>query len=120
MDYAAIGKRVLKIRKHLGLSQDEFSGRIGISISFLGHIERGTRVMSIETLSRIAKAGGCSADYLLGLTEMQNCTEDVPPICLKEPIFLQNVSRMKINTPKAESGMLSAFGFSFLFWFRLR
>lgn len=76
MDYAAIGKRVLKIRKYLDLSQVEFSKRIGISLSFLGHIERGTRVMSIETLFRIAKAGGCSADYLLGLTEVQNCMEE--------------------------------------------
>ena len=88
MDYAAIGKRVLKIRKHLGLSQDEFSGRIGISISFLGHIERGTRVMSIETLSRIAKAGGCSADYLLGLTEAQSRMEECAADLLERAYFL--------------------------------
>ena len=39
-----------------------------ISLSFLGHIERGTRKLSVETLCRLAKALHCSFDALLGHT----------------------------------------------------
>ena len=38
---------------------------MGISFAFAGHIERGTRKMSVETLLSLARALECSVDYLL-------------------------------------------------------
>ena len=52
-DYGKMGKRIRQIRKAKGWSQDELSKRCGISMSFLGHIERGTRIMSLETFASI-------------------------------------------------------------------
>lgn len=66
MDYVAMGKRVRTRRKELGLKQEELAARVGISASFFGHIERGSRVASIETLVSMANALNTSADYLLG------------------------------------------------------
>lgn len=65
MDYVALGKRIRserKVRKH---TQEELSEMVGISLSFLGHIERGSRKASIETLIRIANTLNISIDYLL-------------------------------------------------------
>ena len=65
MDYVALGKRVRSQRKLLGMTQEELAEHAGISSSFMGHIERGTRKMSIDTLVRIADALELSCDTLL-------------------------------------------------------
>ena len=38
---------------------------IGVSTSFIGHIERGSRVPSVETLWRICQALECSMDFVV-------------------------------------------------------
>ena len=65
LDYAKMGMRIRQIRKAKGWSQEELAKRCGISMSFLGHIERGTRIMSLETFAGICGALGAGADELL-------------------------------------------------------
>lgn len=63
LDYGRIGMRIRQLRKVKGWSQDELAKKCGISMSFLGHIERGTRIMSLETFVSICKylwSFGCS------------------------------------------------------------
>ena len=66
MDYKAIGNRIRTVRKARGYTQEQLAERADISFAFVGHIERGTRVMSIKTLYSLARALDCSTDYLLG------------------------------------------------------
>lgn len=56
LDYGRVGMRIRQIRKAKGWSQEELAKKCGISMSFLGHIERGTRIMSLETLAGICEA----------------------------------------------------------------
>lgn len=65
IDYGTVGKRIRQIRKMRGWSQDELAKKCGISMSFLGHIERGTRIMSLETFVSICGALDADADELL-------------------------------------------------------
>lgn len=65
MDYVALGMRIRKQRKLMQMTQDQLSEKAGISLSFLGHIERGSRKSSLETLVSLANALEVSADYLL-------------------------------------------------------
>ena len=65
LDYGRIGERIRQVRKARGWSQDILAKKCGISMSFLGHIERGTRIMSIETFVNICKALDTGADELL-------------------------------------------------------
>lgn len=67
MDYALLGKRVRIRRNVLELTQEELAARIGVCTSFIGHIERGSRKLSVETLYDLCKALETSADFLLGL-----------------------------------------------------
>lgn len=55
-DYVIIGSRVRRRRKELGLTQEQLAEMAAISTPFLGHIERGTRKCSVETLVHIAEA----------------------------------------------------------------
>lgn len=65
LDYGRVGMRIRQVRKVKGWSQDELARRCGISMSFLGHIERGTRIMSLETFVNICGALEADADELL-------------------------------------------------------
>ena len=64
--YVGIGLRIRYLRRQRHWTQEALAERAGISTSFLGHIERGSRKLSVETLNRIALALNCSADELLG------------------------------------------------------
>lgn len=65
LDYGKMGMRIRQVRKAKGLSQNELAKKCGISMSFLGHIERGTRIMSMETFASICEALDTGADGLL-------------------------------------------------------
>ena len=65
VDYKKVGQRIRNQRKEKGLSQEQLAELIGISLSFLGHIERGTRKASVETLARISKALEMDMHYIV-------------------------------------------------------
>lgn len=77
MDYEGLGRRVRRARKAAGLTQYELAEKLGISTSFLGHIERGSRKASLETIIRIANELSISLDNLLAdsLTTLPNTSE---------------------------------------------
>ncbi len=65
LDYSEIGKRIRQVRKAKKWSQGALAEKCGISMSFLGHIERGTRIMSLDTFISICEALGTGTDELL-------------------------------------------------------
>ncbi|MBT9787890.1 helix-turn-helix domain-containing protein [Clostridium sp. MCC344] len=65
IDYYELGKRIRLRRTELGLSQETAAEKCGISPSFYSNIERGIKIMSLETFVSICKALSISADYLL-------------------------------------------------------
>lgn len=67
MDYVRLGELARARRKELKLTQENVAERMDISTAFYGHIERGTRVLSVETLYRLCSALGVSADHMIGL-----------------------------------------------------
>ena len=63
--YIMVGKRVRQLRLQRCLTQEQLAERAGISTSFLGHIERGSRKLSLDSFCRIARALDCTANDLL-------------------------------------------------------
>ena len=74
LDYIEIGRRIRRCREELGISQEAAAERCGISPSFYSNIERGIKVMSLETFVSICQAFSVSADYLL--KDMMPDTDD--------------------------------------------
>ena len=64
IDYSLIGNKIKQKRKALGYSQEELAEMCEISVSYIGHIERGTKKMSIPIAVSIAHALHLSLDYL--------------------------------------------------------
>ena len=51
----AIGKRIQKRRKEVGITQEELAEKVGISRAYMGYIEQGRNAPSLEILEKIAK-----------------------------------------------------------------
>ena len=65
VDYKDLGKRIRELRRSSGLTQEVLAEKCGISASFLGHIERGTRKASLDTVVKLANALHVSPNILL-------------------------------------------------------
>lgn len=51
-----IGKRIQRLRKTQGYSQESFAEKLHISRTHVGHIEQGRKSPSFELLGKIASA----------------------------------------------------------------
>jgi len=65
VDYQALGAKIKSRRQALGLTQERVSEKLDLSESFYSRVERGERVISVETLIKIANYFNLSLDYLL-------------------------------------------------------
>ena len=65
MNYQDLGMRVKVLRRQMGFTQEELAKAAGISASFLGHIERGSRVASLETLVALCNTLRIAPEYFL-------------------------------------------------------
>lgn len=83
IDFEAMGRRIRRKRQEKGLTQAEMSKRVNLSCSYYGHIERGTRVPSLETFVLIANELFVGADLLL------RDSLKVPVQVKKNPLFSQ-------------------------------
>ena len=72
VDYNKIGQRIREQRKAKKLTMEQLAEMVDLSLSYIGHIERGTRVVSVETLARLCEVleldmhyvvFGCSSGY---------------------------------------------------------
>jgi len=65
LDYKQIGQRIRHKRKEKEWTQLELAKKCHVSMAFIGHIERGTRIMSMDTFVTLCDALDTSADELL-------------------------------------------------------
>ena len=75
MDYFAqieLGMRVKKLRAAKGLTQEKLAEALGISVEYVGKIERGKRTPSLDLVIAMAKFFCVRTDYLLLLTNLQH------------------------------------------------
>ena len=65
MNYVSLGERIRRLRHSLNVTQDALAQQMGISPSFLGHLERGSRKASLDTLVTLCNFFEVSPEYLL-------------------------------------------------------
>ena len=70
IDYVQMGKRIKQRRKELHLTQEALAEQAGISASFMGHIERGSRIASLDTMLSICIALDVSMDFIIGRNDI--------------------------------------------------
>lgn len=60
-----LGKRISRMRKKAGLTQEKLAEKINISTTHIGLVETGKRRLSLKTLQKVASAIGVKARDLL-------------------------------------------------------
>lgn len=83
------GKRLRRLRKERGLTQDDIAAAIGVSRQIISRWERNEAVPKAGNLTALADTLGISADYLLhGKTNFPATPPEVPvEVPLNEPIL---------------------------------
>lgn len=69
LDTKAMGKAIRRTRKGQLLTIEKLAEQAGISENYLGKIERGEGMPSLQTIDRIARALNVSIDSLMGNPE---------------------------------------------------
>ena len=71
------GKRIQKLRKAAGVSQENIAHEVGVHRTYMSLIERGQRNMTVMTYIRIIRKLGVTEDVLLkGLPTPEGKGED--------------------------------------------
>ena len=65
MDYEKLGLRVRQQREMSNLTQNQLARKAGVTASFIGHIERGEKKASVETIVALCNALEISPAVLL-------------------------------------------------------
>ena len=65
VDYEQLGVRVRQQRELNNLTQGELARKVGVTGSFIGHIERGEKKASLETLVALCNALEITPSVLL-------------------------------------------------------
>jgi transcriptional regulator with XRE-family HTH domain len=60
-----MGDRIREARKQKAFTQEQLAEKLDVSVESVSHIERGTRLPSIQVFIKIIEVLGVSADYLL-------------------------------------------------------
>ena len=64
-DLQAIGKKIRKLRKEKGLSQEGLAAEAELDRTYISDIELGTRNFGVKNLIKIARALEVNSTYLL-------------------------------------------------------
>lgn len=109
MDYKLFGERIRQERKKCGLSQKHLADTIGVTTAFLGHLEKGRRSISVETLVSLCNALHISPNFLLYSLELDKEThQPLPPApweataSLPKPSSSSEAAPEARETPEAE------------------
>lgn len=61
----SIGQNIRKYRQQRKMRQDDLAEKTGLSVNYIGMIERGEKIPAMETFITIVNALGVSADMIL-------------------------------------------------------
>lgn len=65
MNYADFGHKIRLLRRERRMTMEQLAAQAGISASFLGNIERGTREISLDTLLALCRTLDVTPNDLL-------------------------------------------------------
>ena len=65
MNKSELGRKIREARQHKKYTQQQLAELAGIGIMYLGEIERGTKMPSLNVFIKVIEALDVSADYVL-------------------------------------------------------
>ncbi len=84
MNYVTIGKNIRRYRKQKNMSQETLAERAEVSTNYIGMIERGEKVPSLETFIKIVNTLEVSSDLLL--VDILHCKYSIKSSLIEEKL----------------------------------
>jgi transcriptional regulator with XRE-family HTH domain len=81
----SLGRRIRELRSKHGWTQEQFAGFCGVHRTYLGHVERGEKNVSLSTVSRLANALGVRIPALFGRSLENGSLPHLRPPLTKSP-----------------------------------
>ena len=108
VDYIGLGRRIRVRRKALGMTQEQLAELAGLSDTYVGHIERATRVPSLSTLVSICYALEISPNELMcdSLPESRFSSADTPLKLRQVSCVLRNTLTNWLSTDLPDQSIL--------------
>jgi len=78
----SLGRRIRELRSKHGWTQEQFAHFCGVHRTYLGHVERGEKNVSLSTVLRVANALGVRISALFGRSQEPAAverTKQLPP-----------------------------------------
>ena len=83
-----MNERIKELRKHLGLTLEEFGKRLGVTRSAIGHLERGERTLTDQMFLSICREFNVNENWLrTGDGEMFSLEEDEEAAYVSELLY---------------------------------
>lgn len=100
-----LGKRIAKLRKYRGFSQEELSKMVGITRPSLAQIEMGNRSVSAEEIFHFSHSLGFSIDHFLS-RKFEIEDEPINEVTKKKEKLEERISIPKLNVEKFKQILL--------------
>ena len=67
-DKKKIGAKIAELRKSRKMTQEQLAEKVGVTVQYLGTMERGKANTTLNRLDKIAEVLGCSTDEFIFFT----------------------------------------------------
>lgn len=114
-----MNERIKELRKHLGLTLEEFGKRLGVTRSAIGHLERGERTLTDQMFLSICREFNVNEEWLrTGNGEMFSLQEDEEAAYVSElledtenPLYdlIKAIMKTYSQTGEKEKAIIKAF-----------
>lgn len=114
-----MNERIKELRKHLGLTLEEFGKRLGVTRSAIGHLERGERTLTDQMFLSICREFNIDEEWLrTGEGEMFTLQEDEEAAYVSElledtenPLYdlIKAIMKTYSQTGEKEKAIIKAF-----------
>ena len=114
-----MNERIKELRKHLGLTLEEFGKRLGVTRSAIGHLERGERTLTDQMFLSICREFNVNEEWLrTGEGEMFTLQEDEEAAYVAEllddtdnPLYdlIKAIMKTYSQTGEKEKAIIKAF-----------
>ena len=87
----SIGEKIKEYRTSIGMTQQDFAYRLGVTGASVSAYENGTRMPSFDVLIRIANILGVTTDDLLGRKKAGVIVLDITDLTLEQRKVIQDL-----------------------------
>lgn len=98
---ATLGRNLRRYRTEQGLTIEQLAEKAGISITFYSNLERGNKMLSVETLLKLSNVLCVSIDALLSDREPDERTKSIEMLLQNLPAeniaFIEQLVRVCVN-----------------------